>query len=144
MNEDVEARSTGADRWVEALTWHDTLRNAADRNLTDGLAREWQHWYSDAENQRIFDNVSRLLARPTRYRRRSLPGRKELDADDYDLSVPIAEWRQAHAPELMQNGRPASGNRWLRLSGGLVAVATIAAIVVFAILGRRGTGSPRR
>ena len=87
----------GADRWVEALTWHDTLREAAEKDLTDGLAREWQHWYADAENQRIFDNVSRLLGDRSLYRDRNLPSTKELEADRYDLSVPISEWRKAHA-----------------------------------------------
>lgn len=96
MNEEGEARLAGADRWLEALTWHHTLREAPEKYLTTGLARRWQHWYSDAENQRIFDNVSRLLGDWRLYRDRNLPSTEELEADRYDLSVPIAEWRKSH------------------------------------------------
>lgn len=96
MNEEGEARAAGTDRWVEALAWHHTLREAPAKDLTSGLARRWQHWYADAENQRIFDNVSRLLGDRRLYQHRNLPSREELEADQYDLSVSISEWRGRH------------------------------------------------
>lgn len=83
-----------ADRWVEALTWYYTLRDAEEKDLTNALARDWEQWYADAENQRIFDKVSRLLADRSLYREHRLPSREERQADQYDLSVSIAEWRR--------------------------------------------------
>lgn len=112
MSEEREARPAAADRWVEALTWHDTLRKAPEKELTSELARSWQHWYADAENQRIFDNVSRLRGDWRLYRQRNLPSREDLEADRYDLSVPISEWRKAHAADSGPPGKEAdtSGN----------------------------------
>lgn len=129
MSEGGEARPPGADRWVEALTWYDTLRKAGKKDLTSALAREWLHWSADAENRRIFDNVSRLLGHRSLYRARSLPSGEELDADRYDLSVPIAEWRKAHAADVARK-EWVSGRNWrLCLSGGFAAA--IAVLVMF-------------
>lgn len=129
MNEDVEESPMGTDRWAEALTWHVTLREAADKDLTSAVGREWQKWHADPENQRIFDDVSRLLADRDPYCRCRRPTRAELEADRYDVSVPIAEWRKTRAPRVSRKQRASGGYWWRWLSGGF-AVAALAAIAV--------------
>lgn len=143
MNEDGEVRPVGADRWVEALTWYYTLREAKEKDLAGGLASEWRHWYADAENQRTFSNVSRLLADRSRYRHRGLPSQEELEADRYDLAVPVAEWRKAHAPHMKQKGCVSGGNWLRRLSCGVAAAAT-AVVVMFWLPRSWSTGKSRR
>lgn len=129
MSRDTEGSAMGADRWAEALTWNDTLREADERDLTNALAREWQHWYADAENRRIFDAVSRLLADRDLYRKRRRPRREELEADSYDPSIPIAEWYKRLAPQMARRECGSGGNWWRWLSGGL-AVAVIAVLII--------------
>lgn len=132
MNEDVQESPMGTARWAEALTWHVTLRESADKDLTYAVGREWQQWHADPENQRIFDRVSRLLADRDLYRRCRGPTRAELEADGYDLSIPIAEWRKIHSPRLLRKQSAAGGHRWRWLFGGF-AVAAMAAISVLVI-----------
>jgi len=141
MNEDGEVGPVGMDRWAEALTWHNTLCET-EEELTSALAREWEHWYADAENRRTFDDVSRLLADRSIYLERPRPSSAELEADRYDLSVPIAEWRKPRAPHVTRKQHVSAGNRWRWLSGGL-AIATAAAIAVLILWPLRfwsGTG----
>jgi transmembrane sensor len=129
VNDDVDDGPTGSDRWAEALTWHVTLREAAEKDLTSAVGREWQKWHADPENQRVFDDVSRLLADRDLYRRCRRPSRAELLADRYDLSGPIAEWRKASPPRVAPK-QGASSRYWRGwLSSGL-AVATLAATAV--------------
>lgn len=128
-DDDVEDEPMGSDRWAEALTWHVTLREAAEKDLTSAVGREWQKWHADPENQRVFDDVSRLLADRDLYRECRRPSGAELAADRYDLLSPIAEWRKVPPPRIAAK-RVASGRyRWSWLSGGL-AVATLATIAV--------------
>ena len=122
----------GTDRWAEALTWHHTLCETEEKELTSTLAREWGHWYADPENQRTFDDVSRLLADHSTYLKRPRPSSAELEADRYDLSVPIAKWRKPRAPHVTRKQRVSAGNRWRWLSGGfaVAAAATFAALII--------------
>ena len=129
MNKDAEAGPMGTDRWAEALTWHIALREAAEKDLTGAVGREWQRWHSDPENQRIFDHVSRLLANQGLYRKCRRPTRAELEADRYDLLVPIAEWRKTHVPGVGRKQHVSGGYWWRWLSGGL-SVAALASIAV--------------
>jgi transmembrane sensor len=122
----------GTDRWAEALTWNDTLRDADEKHLTNALAHEWQHWYADAENRRVFEAVNRLLADADRYRKRPGPRMEELEADQYDVSLPIAEWRKRHAPHVTRKQCASVGN-WRWLSGGLAAAA-VAAVAMLVIM----------
>lgn len=133
MSQEIEKGTKSVDRWAEALTWHDTLRESEEKELTNALAREWQYWYADAENRRIFDAVSRLLADGDRYRTPRRPKREELEADRYDPSIPIAEWRKRHVPHALQKKCASVGNWWRWWSGGL-AVAAVAASAVLVIL----------
>jgi transmembrane sensor len=119
------------DRWAEALTWHDTLRESDEKELTNSLAREWQDWYADAENRRTFDAVSRFLADRGVYRKRRRPKREELEADRYDPSISVAEWRKRHVPYVARKQGASVGNWWRWLSGGLAAAAAIAVLVIF-------------
>lgn len=132
MSRDTEGSAMDAARWAEALTWNDTLRQADEKELTNALAREWQHWYADSENRRIFEAVNGLLADRDLYRKRRRPRREELEADQYDVSLPIAEWRNRHAPGVARKQRASVGNWWRWWSGGLAvaAVATIALLVI--------------
>lgn len=131
----------GIDRWSQALSWHDTLREADEKELTHAVGREWQDWYADAENRRIFDAVSRLLADRALYRERRRPSKAKLAEDSYDLSVPVAEWRRAHAPRESRKCRPSAASRWLWLSGGIGAAA-IVALFVFWVRPLRLGGGP--
>jgi len=132
MNEDGEVVPMRSDRWVEALTWHNALCETEEKELTSTLAREWGHWYADPENQRTFDDVSRLLADHSTYLKRPRPSSAELEADRYDLSVPIAKWRKPRAPHVTRKQRVSAGNRWRWLSGGfaVAAAATFAALII--------------
>jgi transmembrane sensor len=129
VSEGGEEGSMGIDRWAEALTWHTTLREADEKELTHAVGRQWQDWYADAENRRAFDNVSRLLDDRPLYRNQRRRTKAELEEDQYDLSVPIAEWRRARATREIRRERSSVG-KWWWLSGGAIAVATLAAIAV--------------
>jgi transmembrane sensor len=122
------------DRWAEALTWYVVSRQADSRDFTEAQGREWRDWYADSTNRRVFDSVSRLLADRGRYRERDRLGKRELEEDQYDLSVPIAQWRrpQAQRQARRQRARPGGGWRW-RLSAGLGAAA-IAVILMLQVV----------
>lgn len=128
MREGRGLDSVDSDRWSQALSWHEMLRNADEKELANSVGRDWQHWYADAKNRRIFDSISRLLAGRDEYRKRRRRRRAELQNDSYDLSVPIAEWRSKQG---------ASCGSWLWwLFGGI----TVAAIGVLIILWPRSYG----
>jgi transmembrane sensor len=125
VTEAGEAPRMGEDRWAEALAWHGTLREGDEKKLNSLVGRQWQDWYADPENRRVFDQMSRLLAQRELYRRRRRPGEAALAEDSYDCSVPIAEWRKTIARH--ERPKQRSGRRWgWWLSGGLgVAAVTV-------------------
>lgn len=131
MNEKDEVRSV--DRWAEAVAWYSTLRAGDEERLTNAVGCAWQDWYADPENQRIFDNVSRLLTYGDVYREQPGRTRAELEEDRYDLSVPIAEWLNPRLPLEIKKRRPSAG-KWWWLSGG---VAVTAILVLVVLLPRR-------
>lgn len=143
MKEGREPDPMSADRWAEALTWYEILHEMEQKDVTQALAREWPRWYADAENQRIFIAVSRLVGNPTLYRRRHRHSRAELEADPYDPSVPIAEWRRRHSPRLMRKECALVGSRTRRPSGGF-AVGSVALIATLVILWLPRFGSAER
>ncbi len=128
VNEKNSTSSLG--RWDAALSWYTTLRAADEQELAGEVGRQWQDWYLDAENRRIFGRVSRLLADRDLYHVPRKPKRAELEEDCYDLSVPIAEWLSTHRPqEAERRGYFAGRRRWV---WGRAAVA--AAIVALSVL----------
>lgn len=129
MNEEGGEDRMGIDRWSRALSWHAALCEADEKELTNSVGRDWQEWYADAENRRVFEAVSRLLADRDLYRNRRLQGRAELEDDSYDLSVPIAEWRRNRALHKARAQRPSGGTWSWWLSGG-IGTAAIAALIV--------------
>jgi len=120
-------------RWAEALAWYDTLQEAGEGNRSNVLPPEWRQWHSDAENQRIFDRVSRLLADRDRYRKRSRPRRGERKADRYDLSVPVAEWHKTRAPDVTRKECTCTDHRARWLAGGLAATTVAAIALMFTL-----------
>lgn len=142
MNEDGGEDPVGIDRWSQALSWHVALREADEKELTNSVGREWHDWYANAENRRVFDGVSRLLADQDLYRKRQRLTTAELEDDSYDLSVPIAKWRRTRA--LQERPKEHSpGGKWWWLSGG-IGVAAIAVLIVLwpRLLGFGGEPSP--
>lgn len=142
MKEDGGKDLERVDRWSEALSWHATLREGDDKELTSSVGRQWQDWYADAENREVFDDLSRLLAGSDRYRKRRRPSGAELEEDSYDLSIPIAKWRRARAEKPTGKQRSFAGNWWW-LSGGLGAVAITALFVMWSPRFQFGAGRAR-
>ena len=130
MNEKDKA---SLDRWDAALTWYGTMRVADEKELISEVGREWEAWYADAENRRVFENVSRLLAERDLYHAPRRPSRTELEEDRYDPSVPIAEYLRARRPRETER-EDSSAGRWWWLAGGATAVAAIAALIVLSPL----------
>ena len=126
---DQEKEHRPVDRWAEALVWYGTMRAADERKLTSAVGRAWQDWYADAENRRVFDDVSRLMAARDLYSKRTRPGQAELEQDRYDLSVPIAEWLSTSPPPETRPRRAPAASRWWA-SGGLAAAAILLLIVL--------------
>lgn len=117
--------SVSCDRWFQALSWHEALREAGEEELTGSVGRKWQGWYSLPENRRLFDNMSRLLADRHLYRERNRSKSHELQDDLYDLTVPIATWRKGQP---LRVSRKSPGRRW-RLPA-VIGVTTVAVLVL--------------
>lgn len=140
MSEGENALSPGTKRWMEALTWHETLTDADTADLTGAVIRQWQAWHADAENQRLFDCIARLtvdgqLARGSEAAMST--------SDDYDPAVPVAEWRAMKQPRPKpQNRPPESARRWRLVFAG-IAVAAMASMAAF-MLGSFSRGGADR
>jgi len=136
MSEDTAGKNmeAGASRWIAALEWHTTLCEADGTALTSGKVRAWQQWYAQADNQLIFDRLSRLLA----YRRvcpPAPPERVELESrnEEYDPSQSIMDWRQARRVAGAEGPPQAPPNRrrfTVPLAFGIAAVLALAALIV--------------
>ena len=128
------------DRWAEALAWHSKLRLADTKGLNGTAICAWQDWYADAQNRRTFDDLSRLLAERALYGKRPRCSETELNQDEYDLSVPIAEWVSAHRSS-DSSERHVSVGTWVWLSSALAIAATLALVVIsplrFTLIGHR-------
>lgn len=122
-----DSLAPGTERWVEALTWHETLSEADTSQLTGAVVRNWQAWYSDPENQRLFEQLTRLVVD---IRSHSLPDpcrSADIAADKYDLTVPIEAWRSTRLSRKASCHRLPAARWWPWLTAG-VAVAAMAAI----------------
>lgn len=131
MSQDANETSADLDRWSEALSWRATLGEGREEGLTTALGRRWQEWYANPENRRTFDAVNGLLAEHGKLRKRERPTKAEFEADEYDLSVPIAEWRKAQALNGKRKPPALDGYRWRWAFGGIaVAAAAVIATLV--------------
>ena len=122
-----------ASRWVEALEWHTTLCEADGAALTSGKVRAWQQWYAQADNQLIFDQLSRLLANHNACPPAPREGvGLENGSEEYDPSQSIMEWRQAQRLARGQGTCALSNRRRFAapLAFGLAAALVIAAMLV--------------
>jgi transmembrane sensor len=126
----------GASRWIAALEWHTTLCEADGAVLTSAKVRAWQEWYAQADNQRIFDRLSRLLADRGVYPPAPPQGCElghETRSEEYDPSQSIMEWRQAQRVEGARRApqAPLNRGRWAaRLTFGLAAALALAALFI--------------
>lgn len=127
MSEGKHALPPGTQRWMEALTWHETLADEEISVLTSAVVREWQTWHADADNQRVFDCVSRLTADG---HLASVRLGATSASDDYDPSIAVAEWRAKKSKGRAQNHVPESPGRWRLLFAG-IAVAAMASTAAF-------------
>jgi transmembrane sensor len=133
VNEEGDASVSGVDRWDEALTWYSTLRDARGKDLTGAMGRKWQQWYSHEENQQVFDAVSRLLERHDVYSKRARQGKAELEKDCYDLSVPIAEWREQQTSREPEKWRFPSRKLGLWLPAGIGTAAITVLLLLLSL-----------
>ncbi len=121
----------GTERWVEALTWHETLTEAGGAHLTTAGIREWQAWYADPENRRLFEHLTRLVSDGRAHPQRGPYLSADIAADDYDLSVPIEVWRSTRLSRAAPDHWLSVGKRrpWLATGVAAVAMAAIAALI---------------
>lgn len=126
-----DALPRGTERWVEALTWHETLTDACGSHLTTAVIREWQAWYSDPENQRLFEHLTRLVSDGRAHPQRRSHLRADIAADDYDLRVPIEAWRSKRLSQAARGQWLSVGKKrpWLAVGAAAVAMAAITALI---------------
>jgi transmembrane sensor len=128
---DDEALPARTERWVEALTWHETLTEPDAAHLTSAVIREWQAWYADPENRRLFEHLTRLVSDG---RAHPLPGpcpRADIAAHEYDPGIPIGSWRSRRQSRVGQRHWLSVGKRrpWLAAGVAVVAMAAIAVLI---------------
>ncbi|MBW4050511.1 MAG: hypothetical protein HIU85_03465 [Proteobacteria bacterium] len=135
MSQGEAEGATGMERWTEALGWYTTLREADESELTIAVGRKWQDWYADAANRQVFDDMCRLIADRNQYRMRVRPRRPDLRRDQYDLSMPIAEWRAVRARKdgATPHSLKAYWRRWRRAGAAAAAVAVVAVAMIFVL-----------
>lgn len=127
----------GLNRWSEALSWRAVIQEAKQEDLTSAVGRDWQTWYADAENRRTFDAMVQLFADSGLYAQREPSEKAECEADEYDLSVPIATWIRARAASNSRRQRSLAGmGRWILAGGMVVILVSIAALAIFLLPGR--------
>src|SRR5579884_3388424 len=81
------------DRWEEALEWHAILEVDGEAELPLDRFREWQKWIADKGNRRVYDQLTYLVGKELKYPAVGRPTAEQLGADDYDGSIPLAQWR---------------------------------------------------
>lgn len=118
-------------RWVEALTWHETLTEANAAELTSTIVRDWQTWYADPENQRLFDNLSQLVIDGKDLRWRAFRPEAKIVAVEYDLALSIAAWQKSRSSKRARAHWLAAPRLlpWLSRGPAVAAVAVLAALL---------------
>jgi transmembrane sensor len=103
-HDDLLSRRTK--RWVEALTWHETLTELDVSQLTSTVVREWERWYADPENRHVFEHLAQL----------------ESDGRSHPQAHPCPGVEGHHGPSLAKR-RP-----WLATAVAVAAVAAMATL----------------
>lgn len=131
MSGTENALSRKMQHWVEALTWHETLTEAGEAELTGAVIRDWQTWYANAENKRLFDDLSRLAADVGYSRARGQCCKKGVTEDGYDPDISISAWRKVES----RRGTRGSGltllksRLWLSWGSAIAAMAVLAPLM---------------
>ncbi len=123
-----EKKAGSRDRWTEALRWYAKARGGDDQQGVPIAGQSWHDWHADKENRRVLRKVARLLASREPYRRLRRPGRRELEKDSYDPSIPIAQWLKAHPAE-QPKARRVSPGTWWWCAGGAAAAAILVLVL---------------
>lgn len=138
MNESEPKLRSQSHRWLEALEWHASLSEGSGADLAGAQFPRWERWHANPENREVFQRLDRLLQDRCHYLKRLPVSHAALEADDYDPSVPVEEWRRDHVPASgEQPGAP-----WVRASTlshrsrrkSMVGVALAAAAVLSGLL----------
>ncbi|HEX3843997.1 MAG TPA: FecR domain-containing protein [Steroidobacteraceae bacterium] len=127
-----KSEASREDRWAQALTWYGTLQGADEKQLTTAVGCAWQEWYAHPENRRTFDGVSCFLAERGLYRKRRRRRSIELEQDQYDLSLPVAEWLGTKPPHESAPQYLLHRRRWWLVGSSAIAAASV--VVILSVL----------
>jgi ferric-dicitrate binding protein FerR (iron transport regulator) len=130
VNERDGALPPSTQRWLEALTWHETLTEADASELTSSVVRDWQAWYAEPENERVFDKLIRLTADGRAHGQRK---NMERSPHEDDPVVSMAAWRVKRSSKGSQDHSPSAAS-WRSWSNAAIVIAAMIAVVTL-ILG---------
>lgn len=126
-----DALPRGTERWIEALTWHERLDEAGGSQLITTVISEWQAWYSDPENRLLFEHLTLLVSDARAQTQRAACLSRDIDADDYDFSIPLETWRSRRLSRAVSGHWQMLATRrsWLVVGVAAVVLAAIAALL---------------
>ena len=132
MSEDAQGVATGSSRWLDAVGWYTTISEAAEAELTAGKIHAWQQWYASPENQRVFEQLCKLLEDRRAYLKRERHPPAAISADSYDPVISVQEWRQSCGTAPIGPARWSIRGSWVRTSilPVLAAAAALAVVLV--------------
>ena len=140
-DDDLLPRRT--ERWVEALTWHETLTEPHASRLTSTVIREWQVWYADPENRRLFEHLAQLQSDGRSDPQPSPVPSVDIAADEYDLSVPVGSWKSTRLSRAERRHWQSVAKRRPWLATGIAVVAVTAVAVLISQLPRPWNGDEK-
>jgi transmembrane sensor len=119
-------------RWLDAVAWHSTISEVSEADLTAGEIHAWQQWYANPENQRVFEQLCDLLEDRRAYRNRDRPSPAALNADSYDPSLSVRDWRQGRGAAPSEPERRPIRRLWLKpvILTALAVAAALAGVLV--------------
>ena len=131
MSDDAQGVAPGSSRWLDAVGWYTTISEAAEAELTAGKIHAWQQWYANPENQRVFEQLCKLLEDRRAYLKRDRHSPAAINADSYDPSLSVQEWRQRHGTVPTEPARWSIRGSWVKtLSLPVLAAAAALAVVL--------------
>ena len=120
-------------RWLDAVGWHATISEASEAELTASEVHAWQQWYANPENQQVFEQLCRLLEDRLAYHKRDRHPSATINADSYDPSVSVEDWRQSCSAARIEPGRRSTRGSWVK-TAILPVLAAAAALSVVLVL----------